>query len=38
MKRSREEREAGTRARYAEIGKKVGVALAEAFKYIELFR
>lgn len=38
MKRPRAEREAETRARYAEIGKKVGVSLAEPFKRIEISR
>src|SRR2546428_467374 len=38
MKRPRAEREANTRAHYAEIGKKTGVELAEAFKRIEIFR
>ncbi len=38
MKRPRAEREANTRAHYAEIGKKAGVELAEAFKRIEIFR
>jgi LmbE family N-acetylglucosaminyl deacetylase len=38
MKRSRAEREAATRAHYAEVGKKIGVELAESFKRIELFR
>jgi LmbE family N-acetylglucosaminyl deacetylase len=38
MKRPRAEREAHTRAHYAEIGKKAGVELAEAFKRIEIFR
>jgi LmbE family N-acetylglucosaminyl deacetylase len=38
MKRPRAEREAETRARYAEIGKKVGVPLAEPFKRIEIVR
>ncbi len=34
----REEREARSRARHAESGKKIGVALAEEFKRIELWR
>ncbi|MCH8185206.1 MAG: PIG-L family deacetylase [Chloroflexi bacterium] len=34
----REEREARSRARHAEAGKKIGVALAEEFKRIELWR
>ncbi len=38
MKRPRAEREATTRAHYAEVGKKVGVALAEPFKRIEILR
>jgi hypothetical protein len=38
MKRPRAEREARTRAHYAEVGKKAGVALAESFKRIEIFR
>jgi LmbE family N-acetylglucosaminyl deacetylase len=38
MKRPRAEREAETRAYYAEIGKKVGVPLAEPFKWVEIFR
>jgi LmbE family N-acetylglucosaminyl deacetylase len=38
MHRPREQREAGARERYAELGKKIGVALAEPFKRIELFR
>jgi hypothetical protein len=38
MKRPRAEREERTRAHYAELGKKAGVELAEAFKRIELFR
>jgi LmbE family N-acetylglucosaminyl deacetylase len=38
MKRSRAEREANTRAYYAEIGKKIGVPLAEPFKRIEISR
>ena len=38
MKRPRTEREANTRAYYAEIGKKVGVPLAEPFKRIEISR
>jgi LmbE family N-acetylglucosaminyl deacetylase len=38
MKRPRAERQAATRARYAEVGKKIGVALAEPFKRIEIFR
>lgn len=38
MRRAREEREAATRARYAEAGKRAGVMLAEAFKRIELHR
>ncbi|MGE3540124.1 MAG: PIG-L deacetylase family protein [Candidatus Tectimicrobiota bacterium] len=38
MKRSRAEREAATRLRYAEAGKKAGVALAEPFKRIEINR
>jgi LmbE family N-acetylglucosaminyl deacetylase len=38
MKRPRAEREAETRAYYAEIGKKVGMPLAEPFKWVEIFR
>jgi LmbE family N-acetylglucosaminyl deacetylase len=38
MRRSREEREAGARTYYAEVGKKVGVPLAEPFKRIEISR
>jgi LmbE family N-acetylglucosaminyl deacetylase len=38
MKRPRAEREARTIAYYAEIGKKIGVHLAEPFKRIELSR
>lgn len=38
MKRSRAEREALVRTHYAELGKKIGVELAEAFKRIELHR
>jgi len=38
MKRPRAEREANTRAYYAEIGKKIGVPLAEPFKRIEMSR
>lgn len=38
MKRPRAEREAETRRRYAEVGKKAGVALAEAFKRLEINR
>jgi LmbE family N-acetylglucosaminyl deacetylase len=38
MKRPREEREARVRASYAEIGKRVGVPLAESFKRIEIGR
>jgi LmbE family N-acetylglucosaminyl deacetylase len=38
MKRARAEREERTRAYYAEIGKRVGVPLAEPFKRIEIFR
>ena len=38
MKRPREEREANTRAHYAEIGKRIGVPLAEQFKRIEIHR
>jgi LmbE family N-acetylglucosaminyl deacetylase len=38
MKRPREEREAETRERYAVFGKQAGVALAEPFKRIELWR
>ena len=38
MKRPRAEREAATRLRYAEVGKKAGVALAEPFKRLELNR
>ena len=34
----REERGARSRARQAESGKKIGVALAEEFKRIELWR
>jgi LmbE family N-acetylglucosaminyl deacetylase len=34
----REEREERSRARYAEVGKKIGVPLAEQFKHIELWR
>ena len=38
MKRPRAEREANTIAYYAEIGKKIGVHLAEPFKRIEISR
>ncbi len=38
MKRPRAEREARTRAYYAETGKNIGVELAEAFKRIEIGR
>ena len=38
MKRPRAEREARTRAYYAEIGKNIGVELAEAFKRIDIGR
>ena len=38
MRTPREEREARSRARHAESGKKIGVALAEEFKRIELWR
>lgn len=38
MKRPRAEREAGAIAHYAEIGKKIGVHLAEPFKRIEISR
>jgi LmbE family N-acetylglucosaminyl deacetylase len=38
MKRPREEREAQWRERFAEIGKKAGVPLAEQFKRISLGR
>jgi LmbE family N-acetylglucosaminyl deacetylase len=38
MKRPRGEREAAVRAYYAEIGKKIGVPLAEPFKRIEIAR
>jgi LmbE family N-acetylglucosaminyl deacetylase len=38
MKRPREEREAQTRALYAETGKRIGVSLAESFKRIEIRR
>jgi LmbE family N-acetylglucosaminyl deacetylase len=38
MKWSREEREADWRQRYADIGKKVGVPLAEPFKRIDVRR
>jgi LmbE family N-acetylglucosaminyl deacetylase len=38
MRRPRAEREADVRARYAEIGKRSGVPLAESFKRIELGR
>ncbi len=38
MQRPRAQRETETRLRYAENGKKAGVALAEAFKRIELNR
>ena len=38
MHRPRAEREASTRAHYAEIGQQIGVALAEAFKRIEIRR
>jgi LmbE family N-acetylglucosaminyl deacetylase len=38
MNRPRAEREARTRAYYAEIGKNIGVELAEAFKRIEIGR
>jgi LmbE family N-acetylglucosaminyl deacetylase len=38
MKRPREEREARTREYYAEIGKRLGVPLAESFKRLEIHR
>ena len=38
MKRPREEREAQTRERYRDYGKRIGVALAEPFKRIEINR
>jgi LmbE family N-acetylglucosaminyl deacetylase len=38
MKRPRVDREADTRAYYAEIGKRVGVPLAEPFKRLEINR
>jgi LmbE family N-acetylglucosaminyl deacetylase len=38
MHRPREEREARVRDHYAEYGKKIGVALAEPFKRIEISR
>ena len=38
MKRSREEREAQARERYRAYGKRIGVALAEPFKRIEINR
>jgi LmbE family N-acetylglucosaminyl deacetylase len=38
MKRPRAEREERVRPHYAELGKKIGVGLAEAFKRIELHR
>jgi LmbE family N-acetylglucosaminyl deacetylase len=38
MRSPREEREARSRAHHAESGKKIGVALAEEFKRIELWR
>jgi LmbE family N-acetylglucosaminyl deacetylase len=38
MKHPRAEREAATRARYAEMGKRSGVVLAEPFKRIEIGR
>jgi LmbE family N-acetylglucosaminyl deacetylase len=38
MKRPREEREARTREYYAEVGKRIGVSLAESFKRIEIHR
>jgi hypothetical protein len=38
MKRPREEREARTREYYAEVGKRIGVPLAEEFKRIEIHR
>ena len=38
MKRPREEREPETRARYEEIGKKLGVPLAEQFKRLHIWR
>lgn len=38
MKWPREEREVQIRAHYAEIGKKIGVPLAEPFKHIEILR
>ena len=38
MRSPREEREERSRARHAESGKKIGVALAEEFKRIELWR
>ena len=34
----REERETRSRARHAEVGKKIGVPLAEEFKRIEMWR
>lgn len=38
MHRSREEREAAMRAHYAEIGRKIGVPLAEPFKRLDISR
>jgi len=38
MKRPREEREAQARERYRDYGKRIGVALAEPFKRIEINR
>jgi LmbE family N-acetylglucosaminyl deacetylase len=38
MKRPREEREARTREHYSTFGKRIGVALAEPFKRIEINR
>lgn len=38
MHRPRSEREAAARARHAEMGKKIGVALAEPFKRLEITR
>jgi hypothetical protein len=38
MKRPREEREAQTREHYSAFGRRIGVALAEPFKRIEINR
>lgn len=38
MKRPREAREARAREHYSAFGKRIGVALAEAFKRIEIHR